>query len=103
MKDPSMEDLGLNELDSKDRALYLMWESSHARSERTNKRQFIIIFFLIIALLGTNLGWLVYESQWQVVETSTQTITQDVDSGEGGDAIINDGVHINGESETDSN
>jgi len=58
---------------------------------------------LIIALLGTNLGWLIYESQWQVVETSTQTITQDVDSGEGGDAIINDGVHINGESETDSN
>ena len=30
------------------------------------------------------------------------TVTQDLDSGEGGDAIINDGVHIYGESATNS-
>lgn len=32
--------------------------------------------------------------------TTTQEVTQDVKSGKG-DASINDGVHINGESDTD--
>lgn len=70
-KIPSMNDLGLNELDNKDKALYMMWESSQARAERTHKRQFVLILILILALIGTNIGWLIYESQWQYVESTT--------------------------------
>jgi hypothetical protein len=99
-KIPSFEDLGLNELDARDRSLYLMWESSHYRAERVNFRLWIVILVLIVALVGTNVGWFIYESQWQTVEATT--ITQSLDSGDGGNAIINDGVHINGESKTDS-
>jgi hypothetical protein len=80
---------------------YIAFESATARQERTIKRLWIICIILIISLLGTNGGWIWYNSQWEVVETTT--VTQDLDSSDGGDAIINDGVHINGESKTDSN
>ena len=78
---------------------YIAYESSQARMERVNKRLWIVILVLIVALVGTNVGWLIWENQWQYVDTTT--VTQDVDSSDGGNAIINDGVHINGESKTD--
>lgn len=31
----------------------------------------IIIILLIIALVGSNIAWLVYESQWEEVESTT--------------------------------
>lgn len=71
MKIPDMKELGLNEIDAKDRTLYMMWESSQARVERTNIRQFVIILVLILTLIGTNAGWIYYESQWQYVDTTT--------------------------------
>lgn len=80
---------------------FFVHESSITRMEQTNKRLWILCIILIVLLVGTNAGWLYYESQWEVVETTT--ITQDLDTGGGGNAIINDGVHINGESTTDSN
>lgn len=80
---------------------YLAFESATSRQERTIKRLWIMCLILIIALLGTNAGWIWYNSQWEVVETTK--VTQDLDASDGGDAIINDGVHINGESKTDSN
>lgn len=79
---------------------YIVHESEMARLERVIKRLFILLIIIIVMLFGTNAGWLWYESQFEDVET---TVTQELDSGEGGDAIINDGVHINGESTTDSN
>lgn len=78
---------------------YIAFESSQARMERVNKKLWIVILVLIVALVGTNVGWLIWENQWQYVDTTT--VTQDVDSSDGGNAIINDGVHINGESKTD--
>lgn len=79
---------------------YIVHESEMARLERVIKRLFILIIILIVLLFGTNAGWLWYESQFEDVTTK---VTQELDSGEGGDAIINDGVHINGEGATDSN
>ena len=45
------------------------------------RKQFIIIVVLIVALLGTNLAWLVYESQFTSSST-TETIELDSE-GEG--------------------
>lgn len=102
---PSMKDLGLDELDNKDKALYLMWESSNARSERTNIRQWIIILVLIIALIGTNAFWIYRDSQYVDVVTTTETITQEATSD--GDSDINlqniRGDFYGGENKTDSN
>lgn len=78
---------------------YLMFESAQARSERTNKRLWILCILLIVTLVGTNAGWLWWESQWAYVKSSTE-VSQELDAE--GNAIINDGVHINEQSETNS-
>lgn len=80
---------------------YIVFESEMARLERIIKKQFVLIIVAVVFLVGTNACWLWYESQFEEVTTTTQEVTQDVDSGDGGDAVINDGVHINGESEAD--
>ena len=66
--------------------------------ERTIRRLWILCIILIVLLAGTNGAWIWYESQF--VDEVT-TVTQDVDSSDGGNATINDGVHINGTCETD--
>lgn len=42
--------------------------------ERQVRRMFIIIIILIIGLIATNVGWLIYESQFDVY-----TVTQETD------------------------
>lgn len=79
---------------------YIVYESEMARLERIIKKQFVLIIVAVVFLVGTNACWLWYESQFE--EVTTTEVTQDVDSGDGGDAIINDGVRINGEGDTDS-
>lgn len=80
---------------------YFVHEGEMARAERTNKRLWILCLVLILLLTGSNALWFWYENQFEDVVTTTQTVTQDIDTGNGS-AIINDGVHVNGESETNS-
>ena len=78
---------------------YIAFESATARQERTIRRLWVLCIILIVALLGTNAGWIYYESQWQVVETE---VTQDVDASTegGGDIHLNTiGGDYNGQSE----
>ena len=49
------------------------------RVERLNKRWFIAFMIVLFMLFGTNLGWVIYENQF---ETYSYEIQQD--SGEGG-------------------
>lgn len=35
--------------------------------KKANKRNFAIIVILLIALVGSNIAWLVYESQYEIV------------------------------------
>lgn len=41
--------------------------------KKASKRNFIIILILLAMLFGTNIGWLIYESQFEYV-TETETI-----------------------------
>jgi len=50
----------------------LIYESSMARLERANKRSWIVCLILIITLLGTNAGWIYYESQFATTETTIE-------------------------------
>ena len=80
---------------------YVAYEGPMSRFERTIKRLWVLCIILIVLLAGTNGAWIFYESQFEDVVT-TNEITQDVDTNDGGNAVINDGVHIsNGTSETD--
>lgn len=46
---------------------YIAFESATSRQERTIKRLWILCLVLIIALIGTNAGWLYYENQFEDV------------------------------------
>lgn len=83
---------------------YIAYESATARQERTIKRVWILCIILIVALIGTNAGWIYYESQWQVVETE---VTQEVEAQSDGDSDLNintvGGDYYGGESEGKTN
>ena len=74
---------------------YIVHESSMVRAERQAKRLIAIIILLIVLLVGSNIGWLIYESQFEDVITSEEII---VDAEENGIAnyIGNDGDLYNG-------
>ena len=48
---------------------YIVHESSMARMERQIKRLWITVLVMIVMLVGTNGAWLLYNSQFQAVET----------------------------------
>lgn len=53
--------------------------------DRKHKRLWVVILVLIVALLGTNAGWIYYENQFQDVVTTTENVN--VDSADGGNAV----------------
>ena len=59
---------------------YLVHESVLARMERTIKRLWILCIVLIVLFVGTNAGWLYYESQFEETTTVTQSTSWDGDS-----------------------
>jgi hypothetical protein len=73
---------------------FIVHEGDMARMERSNKRLWIVILVLIILLVGSNVAWLSYESQFEETSTTTNEVTQELDSGDGGDAILNGDVNI---------
>jgi len=79
---------------------FLAWhEGDMARMERANKRLWVVIIILIVALIGSNAAWIYYESQF-IDEVSVE---QEVDTGKG-DAFVNGIGDFNyGQSETKDN
>ena len=57
------------------------WQRSEQRHLRREKRFVAIVVLLIFLLVGSNVGWLIYESQFEVVEETTTTITQENSDG----------------------
>lgn len=81
---------------------YIVYEGEMARAERRDKRQWVVIIFLIVSLLASNIGWLVYESQF---ETYTYDYTQDgeglnnINTGEQGDVLYGPEAENKGQEE----
>lgn len=71
------------------------WQKNEQRHERREKRLVWVIVLLIVLLVGSNIGWLVYNSQFEVVEEST-VIEQDNEN-RYNNYIGNDGDINNGE------
>ena len=78
---------------------YLTHEKDMARMERMNFHQFFVIIVLIVALVASNLGWIVYESQFEEEVTRTEI---DQDTNDGGNNYIVGGDY-NGASESGNN
>lgn len=69
---------------------YIVYEGEMARAERRDKRQWIVIIVLIVALFASNIGHLIYESQF---DTYSYDYAQDgeglnnINTGEQGDVL----------------
>ena len=79
---------------------YAVFESSMMRADLLSKRLVAVIILLIVLLVGSNVGWFIYESQFEVVEETTEeyVIEQDAESGNN-NSIINGGEVTNGEAD----
>ena len=51
---------------------YYVHEGEMVRMERVNKRCFIAFMIVLVMLFVTNIGWIVYESQFTDVVTTTE-------------------------------
>lgn len=55
---------------------YIVFEGEMARNERHIKRLWILVIILAVMLVGTNIGWIVYESQFEDI-----VVTQENEDG----------------------
>ena len=71
---------------------YIAHESAVARLERVIKRLWVLAIVLIVLLAASNAAWILWESQYETIET---TITQENADGYN-NYIGNDGDIVNG-------
>ena len=76
---------------------YIVHESAMARMERQAKRLWLVLILVIVLLVGTNVAWIWYESQFEVVET-WQEVTQEAD-GDGVNRFVG-GDYYGGEADS---
>ena len=77
---------------------YTVYESAQARADRRFRMMWILCLVLIILLVGTNAGWVYYESQFM----DEVTVTQDTPNGNN-NYIGRDGDITNGTSDYSKN
>lgn len=70
---------------------YIVHEADMARQERTIKRLWILLILTIVLLVGTNIAWTIYESQFEDVVV-TQEVEQETDGGGQNNNILDMGV-----------
>lgn len=71
-------------------------EASEERHARKEKCFFVVIILLIVLLVGSNIAWLVYQSQFETVEVS-EDILVDAEGDGTANYIGQDGDIYNGE------
>lgn len=91
----------LPEFNTEDNNIRFIIESAFAKLEKANTRLWIICLILILALIGTNAGWIWYENQFEEV-----VVTQEVEATSDGSSDLNlntvGGDYNVSESESDS-
>jgi hypothetical protein len=73
------------------------WQRNEQRHLRREKRFVAIIVLLIILLVGSNVGWLIYESQFETVETN-ETIIEAEQDGSGTNIVGGGDIEYGAES-----
>lgn len=78
---------------------FIVHEADMARMERNNKRLWIALILVIVLLVGSNIAWTVYESQF-VEEVTTQDVWQSAE-GDGSNRFV--GGDYYGDAESTNN
>ena len=73
------------------------WERHEERNKKLINKLIAVILVLVVLLVGSNVAWLVYESQFQEIVTTEEIIVESEDDGIA-NYIGNDGDIYNGES-----
>lgn len=71
---------------------YIVHEADMARQERTIKRLWILLILLIVLLVGSNVVWIAYESQF--TDEIVTEIDAEQETGEGNNYVV--GGDMNG-------
>ena len=82
---------------------FCAYESAMDRHERANRRLWVLCIILTVMLLGTNIGWIVYESQFEDVVTTTNSIEAESEQGDAIGIIGNSNGVNDGESKSKTN
>ena len=77
---------------------FVVHENLRAQMSAANARLIRVIVLLIVLLVGSNIAWLWYESQFE-----SMTIEQEVDTGEGDEFVVGNGDLNYGESKAEDN
>ena len=64
------------------------FELALAMAERTIKRLWVLCVILLLAVICTNVSWVLYESQFENIATTTIETQQD---GSGTNTVVNEG------------
>ena len=75
------------------------WERHEERNKKLINKLIAVILVLVVLLVGSNVAWLVYESQFSTVETVEEY--EIIQEGQMGDnnSVINGGEIVNGETD----
>lgn len=88
-------------MDEKKSIPYYAYDGLTLMFNRTIRRLWILCIILIVLLFGSNLGWLIYESQFEEVSTK---IEQEAEWDDNSNVVFNGTGTVNyGESKADSN
>ena len=90
----------LNENQKSAQIPYYVHEMEMTRMDRVNKRLWIILLVVFLAFVGTNVGWIIYESQFEDIY-----IEQEGETDGGGSNYFNGTGEVNnyyGESEANN-
>ena len=75
---------------------FIVHEAGMARMERTVSRLWVLLILLVVLLVGSNVAWIMYESQFEVIETE---VTQEAEGNGNNNYIGNDGDIIYGQTD----
>lgn len=75
---------------------FVVYQATAARQERQIRRMWIVVLVLIVALIVSNLAWIVYESSFEE-KITTEEIIIDADNNGNANYIGQDGNIYNGE------
>ena len=59
------------------------WERHEERNKKLINKLIAVILVLVVLLVGSNVAWLVYESQLQVVQETVEEVYIEAEQGEG--------------------
>jgi hypothetical protein len=59
------------------------WERHEERNKKLINKLIAVILVLVVLLVGSNVAWLIYESQFQVVQETVEEVYIEAEQGEG--------------------